>query len=187
MTTAAAREAAVKPYSGPKWPEWVLSLAVCFLIASLLQTRRQSEYGQTAQRYYFETPGIPILHTIALTLNLILLVSIFLWVVKPVFERFISPLVSFLAFGGILLAWYEVIRATATQPNPIYILQELPYRPVNNLGILGASIFCGYLLFRMPYGFVEVWRSNLIRIGLAVGLFLCQTIAYEFLTQTQIP
>ncbi|MCW5936831.1 MAG: hypothetical protein KIT11_05955 [Fimbriimonadaceae bacterium] len=167
---------------GPGWQEWLLSLSCTLLIGYEQLVRREMETPQTAERYYSLEAGVTTLHFLGQAVALACTAATLLWIIlanKRVFQTTIFALAGI----GIILCWIEVLRAIGTQPNSVYILTELPYRPLNNMGIVGAQVFGTYLILRGRDLPGPVWRSLLTKMGLAACLFLFQLIAWELLSR----
>ena len=93
----------------------------------------------------------------------------------------VEPILSLLAMAGFFLAWGEIFAALQVK-STLFRLTQLPYQPVNNTGLLGAQAFAMYIIFKLPSGHLEAWKGFLIRLGLAIGAFLAQLLAFQLLS-----
>jgi len=160
-----------------------LSLAATTLIGLEILNFRNAADPQTADRYYFEQSWVPWLHYGAIAINVAVVGATMVGVFLSRRTIRTEPLVGILAYLGVLLAWSEIMLALRSQPTELYRLVDLPYRPMNNFGLLGAQIFVTYLVFKLPAGRLGAWQVFLLRTSLAIGAFLAQLLVYELVAR----
>lgn len=169
------------PYNGPRAPEWVLALALTILVGQEVQTLRSAGTPQSAVRYYFENAWVNPMHVGAVALDVLLILIVASWIFWPRFKEKFEIACAIGVSLGFCLAWVEIVRAVATQPNGLYILRELPIRPVNNLGLIGSQVFLTYMVFKIPTGKVGGLPGFALRVGIACVAWMIQTMAYDAL------
>jgi len=171
-------------YSGPGWPEWLLCVAATTLIALGILTFRSAADPQTADRYYFEQGWVTPLHATAIVLDVAILVATAIGIFLSRRRVKTESLLAALAYIGILLAWSEILIAVRSQPTELYRLTQLPYRPMNNSGLLGAQVFASYLVFKLPPGRLGGWSNFWIRFAIALGVLVAQLLIFDTLAKT---
>lgn len=176
--------ALLSAYRGPGWQEITLALAASVLCAGTIRGMGEAEQPQTAAQYYFNESFAMPMHWAAVGADILLLGLVLYWIFRNRLEiwNLISLVVVSLASAG--LAWTELffaIRASAESTQ--YRLPELPVQPVANMGLVGACLFVGYAVTRMPTGELKPIARTLVRLGLACGLALVQAMVFEGLAQ----
>lgn len=166
-------------YVGPGWREWLFSFAVTALTGNSIMASVNMTELLSAERFYAREPGIGFLHTAAYAVNILILALIALWVFLSRRQVSFGWVIMALAAAGAGLCWIEVGLALKTQPNPIYVLRELPFRPINNLGLGGAQVFLTYLVFKIPEGGLRMWPALVIKAALALCVWLLQLAVWE--------
>lgn len=63
--------------------------------------------------------------------------------------------------------------------DPRFLLEGLPFQPLNNLGVIGATVFASYLVFKMPPGRLRPLVATAIKASFVVGTYILQLVAYE--------
>ncbi len=175
---------APKDYDGPGWQDWLFAFVCTLLIGYEVFVARGAEQQQSALSYYVEVPGVRLLQTAGLTVTSAVVGLTLLWILfgrRTVVERALVGL----ALTGIALCWIEAVRALATQPNPVFVLSELPFRPVNNMGLVGSQVFATYLLLKAPDSRMSPGRSLAVKAGLAVCVWLVQWLVWDSLTRAR--
>lgn len=157
----------------PGVPEWLFGLACTFLVAAETQSQGERQRPQSAASYYFDAPIVGQLHWAGMVLCGLVVLAVLVWLATPLKKQARFALVC-LAIAGFLLAWGEVFYALQAQEGSIYILSDLPFRPVNNLGVIGAQVFGTYLILKSPAGRLVGWKAWAVRVGLAIGLWYFQ-------------
>lgn len=170
-------------YIGPGWVEWAFSFAVTALTAGSLNVRLSMGEVMSASRYYSQVEGVMLLHNLALVVNALFLVTIATWIFLSRRQVPFGWVPQALAVIGAALAWTELMIARGTQPNSVYLLESLPIRPINNLGIIGAQVFLTYLIFKSPSGSLKTWPSLVVKSALALCLWLFQLCAWDILAR----
>ncbi len=143
-------------------------------------TFKNAGTAHSALRYYFEIDWVRPVHYLAILLNtaIILLTGIGIFLTRRRVR--VEPVISMMAMAGFFLAWGEIFAALQVK-STLFRLTELPYQPVNNTGIIGAQAFAMYIIFKLPSGHLEAWKGFFIRLGLAIGAFLAQLLAFQLL------
>ncbi len=168
-------------YVGPGWSEWLLGLASTVLLASQLQVRKGADDFLSAQHYYFLERNVFLLQNLALTTNFAVILCVTFWIFQSQFRAVLEPALAGLAFIAIVLVWVEISHAVHLQGHTLYRLNELPFHPVANSGLVGSTIFGGYLLSKIPEGHETPWVTWLIKLAYIGGLFCLQLVAFELL------
>lgn len=166
-------------YVGPGWREWVFSFAVTILTGNSLLASSNMDELLSAERFYRQVRWVSELHTAAYVVNIAIVALIALWIFMA--RRRVSFLwvIMALAAVGAVLCWIEIGIALGTQPNPIFVLRELPFRPINNLGLVGSQIFLMYLIFKIPQGGMKTWPALVVNLALSLCLWLLQLAVWE--------
>jgi len=146
-------------------------------------TFRSAADPQTADRYYFEQSWVTPVHATALVIDVLLIVATAVGIFLSRRRIKVEPLLAAFAYLGILLAWSEIFLALRTQPNELYRLTQLPFRPINNSGLLGAQVFASYLVFKLPPGRLGAWSNFWIRFAIAVGILAFQLLLFEVISR----
>lgn len=166
-------------YRGPGWSEWLLGFGATMLAGTQLRSITAVPDPQTALSYYFQEPFVRTFHMTSLVIDfavvLIVAAWIFLWHKADTW----SMLVMALCLGGVALGWAELIRATLPSAGRVYVLQGLPFSPINNAGIAGTTLFAGYAATKIPMGTVATLPKILLRVAVCLGLLAAQWILFE--------
>lgn len=165
-------------FEGPGWQEWALSFVCTLLVGYGAFVGREMADPQAAERYYSQLPGVQAFQIGGLAVSLGVLVSTLAWIVLRR-SAWLMGVVRVLAVAGILLAWGEIVRASNSQPDPVFVLNQLPFRPVNNMGVVGAQAFASYLILRGPSGSGSPWAWLLAKAGLSVCVWMFQLVVWD--------
>lgn len=167
-------------YQGPGAQEWALGLVAAVLLAADVQARLGAETVQTAQRYYFRVPGVPAFQAASLALDAAVVLTVLVWLVWPNSRRVCSGLLIACAMIGPPVVWGELVLALVAQKGAVYTLTGLPFRPVNNFGLIGSSAFWLYLLSLQKFA-PRLWIDLLAKVALAVGVVVGQMWVFQTL------
>jgi hypothetical protein len=148
------------------------------LIAGEFKTQGERDRLQSAVSYYFDSPWVPQIHTLALVVDGLLIGLALLWLVTPL-KRLGQVGMPIVAAAGLVLCWAEVLYAQRLQEGAVYVLLQMPFRPVNNVGVIGAQVFGTYLILRSPSGRLVGWRAWLVKAGLALGFWFFQAAVWQ--------
>jgi hypothetical protein len=166
---------------GPRAPgaaEWLAALACSALIAAETQTQGERQRLQSATSYYFDAPYVPLLHTVSLVVDVLMVALPLAWLATS-YKSLAQKALYYVAAFGLLLAWGEVLYALRLQEGAVYQLGQLPFRPINNLGVIGAQVFATYLILNSPAGRLTGWRAFLVKCALALGFWYFQAIVWQ--------
>ncbi len=166
-------------YTGPGWAEWILGFLCTALAATQLRASLESPLQQTALSYYYQEPFVRGFHTTAIVVDALIVIVVFIWIFFSRRSELWSFCVMALCLGGFLISWAEIIRAVVPDPTRVYQLEGLPFFPVNNLGLFGASVFFGYFAMKLPVGEVGKFVKVMLRLTLWIGLFGVQWMIFE--------
>lgn len=153
-------------------------VAVSILGAFELSEFLDSGRTQTADSYYFQVPGIATFHVLGLAVVALSLLCLATWIAMPKFAPVLRVVVVGLAMFGFALVWAELARATVIR-DPRFLLESLPFRPINNLGLIGANVFGGYMLLKLPAGLLRPFPATVIKLTFVAGLVIVQLMIYE--------
>ena len=167
-------------YTGPGAPEWVLGLATTALLSGNIQTRFNTEGLQNANRYYFKVAGVYAFQNLGIAIDILIISAVVGWLVWPHGRKGFELAAMIGALLGPPIVWGELILALYTQPNGVFVLDSLPVRPVNNLGVLGASVFFLYLLSKQQFS-KKMWIDLLVKLVSATVVVLGQTLIFQTL------
>ena len=171
-------ETALERFRGPGVVDWIAGLGCSVLIAGEVQMKGAREMLQSAAAYYFDSPWVPQIHALALTVDAAMIALVMLWLVSP-FKRASQIAMTVVAAIGLLLCWAEIVYAVRIQAGAVFVLQQLPFQPVNNFGVGGAQVFASYLIFKFPSGRLAGWRSALVKVGLCVAFWMFQFMVWQ--------
>jgi len=166
-------------YSGPGWAEWMLGFLCTVLAATQLRSILESPQQQTALSYYSQEPFVRGFHISGMVIDALIVLCVLVWIFFSRRAELWSFLVMSLCLGGFLVAWAETIKAVVPDPTRVYQLDGLPFYPMNNMGVLGASVFFGYFAMKLPVGEVGKFTTVMLRLTLWVGLFCVQWMIFE--------
>jgi hypothetical protein len=128
--------------------------------------------------YYFDSAWISQIHWAALVIDGLMFLLVATWLVRP-FRGVPRTLLAVVAVVGIALCWGELFYALRLQQGAVYVLQDLPFRPVNNGGVIGAQAFGTYLILRSPSERLKGWRFWLVSVALSVALWFFQVVLWQ--------
>lgn len=166
-------------YSGPGWAEWLLGFLCTVMAATQLRSIFESPAQQTALSYYFQEPLVRGFHISGMVVDALVVLVVLVWIFVSQKAEVWGFLVMALCLGGFLLSWAEAIRAVTPDPTRVYRLEGLPFYPLNNLGLFGASVFFGYYAMKLPVGEVGRFAKVMLRGTVWVGLFGVQWMIFE--------
>lgn len=166
-------------YRGPGWPEWLLGFGCTILAGTQLRSITTVPDPQTALSYYFQEPFVRAFHASSLGIDFLVVLTVAAWIFLWQKSEAWGALTLALCLGGAALGWAELIRATVPTPGRVYLLQGLPFSPVNNGGIAGTTLFAGYATTKIPLGTLTLPAKILLRIAACLGLFVAQWIVFE--------
>ena len=167
-------------YSGPRLAEWILAFACTVLLGSNLQNRLGTEGVQTADRYYFLSPQVQVLQVAGCLVDVAVILGCVAWLVWPKRARIWEMVLLVVVALGAPIAWLELVHALSTQPNGVYVLGELPYRPINNVGIVGSTVFLLYVVAAQRFG--RTLRADvMVKAGIGIAVALLQLWAFSAL------
>lgn len=166
-------------YHGPGWSEWILGFGCTILAATQLRSIYSSPEQQTALSYYFQEPGIRAFHVAGATIDFAIVIVVAAWIFAAKKAEIWGFLLMALCMGGLVVGWAELVHALTPNPNRVYVLQGLPFSPVNNAGLLGAAVFMGYFATKVPMGSMGMFVKLALKVALWVGLFGVQWILFE--------
>lgn len=166
-------------YHGPGWPEWLLGLAATALGATQISHLLASVPLQSAESYYLKRGGVVPLHIGSAIVDLLAVFAVAGWIFAWKRSRLWSLMLSAVCFVGTVLVWLELYLATGREVFQVYILPDLPFRPVGNMGLLGATVYLGYLTMRMPTGSMKLAVGVLVKLGIWMGLFGVQWVIFD--------
>jgi hypothetical protein len=165
-------------YRGPGGPDWMVAVACSMLIAAEVQTQSARQLVQSGAAYYFDSPWVPQIHTLALVVDGLVIALVMLWMVFQL-KRFAQVAIVGVAALGLALCWFEVLYALRLQEGTVYVLGNLPFQPVNNVGVAGAQVFGSYLILKTPSGKVQGWRAWAVKLALAVAFWFFQSMVWQ--------
>lgn len=170
-------------YQGVGLREWILGLAAIGLTGNQIISLNATNRSISGLDYYFREPLVPLLQWGGLAIAVLVGLGVLLAIVFPGLRSTVLRLLPVLAITGAGLVWVELTRALLPNPNRIYELADLPFRPINNFGLLGSTLFIGYLFFCLPDGKVPPIPLFFIRAALVAAFYLVQDFTFaSFLT-----
>ena len=159
-----------------------MGLSCGALAATQINALTSSAPLQTALSYYLKEPGVRPMHVLAFLLDFLMVAWVALWLFIP--RRAILwqllLLSTAIVAGG--LVWLELYRATVPDASRVYVLDSLPFRPVNNFGLVGAGVFFGYITLKLPVGRLSTLPAVLVRFALAFSVLGLQWMLYDALS-----
>ncbi len=165
-------------YSGPGGPDWLVAVACSMLIAAEIQTQTARQRIQSGASYYFDSPWVPQMHTLAIVIDGLMVALAMLWMVFQL-KRFAQVGMVIVAVLGFALCWIEIVYALNLQAGTVYKLPGLPFQPVNNVGVIGAQVFGGYLILKTPSGKVQGWRAWVVKLALVTAFWFFQSMVWQ--------
>ena len=163
---------------GPGAADWLVAMCSTLLIAMEIQTQGARQLLQSAAVYYFDEPWIVQIHAAAIALDCAIVALCAAWFVTR-FKKVTEAGMVALACVGLALCWAELVYALRLQEGAVYVLRDLPVRPVNNVGVVGAQVFGSYLLLKSPIVRLSGWREWLVKGGLAAAFWFFQAIVWQ--------
>jgi hypothetical protein len=173
-------------YRGPGWQEWALSFACALLVGHDAFIARALREPQSAESYYRLLPWVPAMQSAGLAIDLGVMTVTLAWIFFGRNGARFRQAVRALAVLGVLTVWAEVWRAAHVESR-VFTLTGLPFKPVNNAGIIGAQVFAVYLLAVAPSGRGPWWRTLLAKAGLAFCFWLFQWLLWSALAGSVRP
>ena len=168
-------------YAGPGVPEWTVGLATSALLSANIQVRLNSAGIQNSTRYYFRQPWVLPLQNIGVALYLVVLAAVAGWLVwpnrRPLFEWTLVVAASLVP----PVAWAEIAVSVGSRNNPVFVLDALQFHPVNNVGVLGATVFLLYLLVKQPFS-RKSWLDGLLKAVAGALVVLAQMAWYQWMS-----
>jgi len=165
-------------YQGPGAQEWAIGLVAAVLLAADVQARLGSETVQTAARYYFRVQGVALFQGLSLALDALVVLTVLVWLVWPRTKRAASVVLLFCAVVGPPLVWGELMLAMLSQRGAMYVLTGLPFRPINNFGLIGSSAFWLYLVSKQRFA-PKLWLDIFVKVVLALAVTMGQMGVYH--------
>lgn len=166
------------PKLGLGWREVVLSLASSFLLATGALIGRTSDLPQTAEAYYSLAPAVRWFRTGAAGLDIAVLVTTLAGILMPRFSRSAVNILLTLALIGLLACWSELLWARQYAHSHVFLLRELPFRPLANYGLGGAIVFSTYVALKIPSGRLPAWQTFLVQASIAVSCAAFQSLVW---------
>ncbi|MBS1713326.1 MAG: hypothetical protein JST30_03215 [Armatimonadetes bacterium] len=164
------------PKLGLGWREVALSLASSFLLATGALIGRTSDLAQTAEAYYSLVPAVRWFRTGAAALDVAVLVTTLTGILLPRVARGTVSILLFLCLTGIVACWSELLWARQFAHSHVFLLRELPFKPLANFGLGGAVVFATYVALKIPSGKLPPWQTFLVQTCIAVS-----SAAFQFL------
>ena len=123
------------------------------------------------------------MHGTAIAILFLIIGSLAVWIAFPRFANALRLVVITLAVMGFGLVWFELARA-AVIVDPRFTLQDLPFHPINCMGVIGATVFGSYILLKLPSGLLKPLPATLIKASFILSLFIAQLMLFEsFITR----
>lgn len=166
-------------YQGPGWAEWLLGFACTILAATQLLSILRDPAPQTALSYYYQEPGVRAFHVAGLVIDFLIVLVVTVWIFAWKKAEIWQVLLMALCLTGFVLSWTELYRAIAPDPFRVYLLEGLPFGPINNKGLLGASVFVGFFAMKLPLGSIGQFAKVILRLILWVAIFGVQWMLFE--------
>ncbi|MBS1723033.1 MAG: hypothetical protein JSS66_08785 [Armatimonadetes bacterium] len=157
----------------------LFSFACTVLVATEVAVSRAAVLPQTAEAYYFSSGRATVYHGLAIAVDLAVLVLTLAWITLPALGKWLRPSLIVLALAGLFLCWSELAWAAHPASHRVFLLRELPFRPLANYGLGGALVFGSYLVFSLPSGRLSTLQQTMVKTGLAVCLLSLQLIAWD--------
>lgn len=167
----------------PGLAEWLLSLAAMGLVAHQMLVLLTPHASQTAIRYYLRTPGTAAWHGLAALVDALVPVMVLWWLLRGRQAARVGLGLLLVSLAAILIGWIELVRLSQPSPRSIYVLTDLPFRPVVNAGVLGAQAYLTYLIAKTPNAFPVAWASWLVKGLLAAAAFFAQMAIWDMLSR----
>jgi hypothetical protein len=161
------------------WPEWLTAAACALMAAYELSLGKQAGMTHTAMSFYSQHPHVVPLHRAALALDVVFILAVGVWVAKPGWGKALGPALAVMASVGAAMAWSELWLASRLAADSRYVLAGLPLSPLNNLGLLGAQVFLGYLLSAAARASRGARPRASVLLLWMVALGMCQWIAWD--------
>lgn len=166
-------------YKGPGAREWIFSFACSVLLATDAFIGRSAVLPHSSEGYYTKLGPAAAFHTIAVVVDAAVLLGALLWIVFPVLARPVKIGLFVLSLIGLSLFWFEIVFAVRHGSGPVFVLRELPFRPLANFGLLGAQVFATYLTFLIPSGRLPALQAVLVKAALAGCVFAYQSLVWD--------
>lgn len=163
--------------------EVLFSLAGTVLLATDVFVGRKSDMPQTAEAYFSAEPRAHVSQTAAVSIDISFVLTCLLWILFPKFAKTARVVLLALAVAGIVVGWSTIVWAAGLQ-SPVYVLRELPFRPLANYGMVGTVVFGAYLAYCLPTGRMSRWSAFVIRTLLAACQALFQWVVWDTLSHS---
>ncbi len=171
------------PYDGPGLIEWVTSFACAGLVAADIFIARGTDIINSAESIYNRLPFPQLTHVLGLGIDFAFLLVCLFWIFFPAVKGRARIALMVLSIIGIFLFWVEAIFALQKGHGPVYVLRELPFRPLTNFGLIGSQVFVTYLTFLFPSGKMPQSMSLLVKLALAISFFFAQNLVWDGISQ----
>lgn len=125
----------------------------------------------------------PRFQTLGVTIDAVVLLATLAWIIYPGLAKRVKTTLVAISLLGVVLFWCESFYAVKHGSGPVFVLRELPFRPLANFGLLGAQVYASYLMFSLPSGKLPVVHAVLIKSALAACLFAYQALVWDGIAQ----
>lgn len=170
-------------YAGPGLIEWLISAACTLMIGSSMRSLGEMSLPMTAASYYSKAPGMALLQYTNLAISGLFIFMTLAWIVTKKDKFPLNWLMMALCGLGFGLIWMELVMALVKDGRQVYVLTDLPYKPIAGGGIMGAQIFLTYLIFKLPDGQLKKWQSVALKLALSLGAWLLQTGVWDMISK----
>ena len=170
-------------YCGPGWSEWILGFWCTLLAGTQIRAFQNVPPQQSALSYYFQEPGVRTFHLCAIFIDFAIVLTVGVWIFASRKAEVWSFLRAALCISGLVIGWAELFNAVKPLDSRVYVLEGLPFSPLNNAGLLGSAVFIGYFAMKVPTGVLSKFAAVLMKLLLWIGLFGVQLILFEQLTE----
>lgn len=162
----------------PGWKEYLLALACTALLGYQFQLHQSFKRPQSAGSYYSQEPFVMPLQILGMGLLAAIVLTTVLWLIFLDRAVLWSTIMKVASSLGVVTVWTELAIAHhySNLESTVYLLTRLPIVPINSAGIIGSSVFLGYLV--LSAGGKE--RSSGM-VLMKVGLVLCFAVAQRVL------
>lgn len=137
----------------------------------------------TAASYYAKAPGMAFLQYANMGISFAFMALVLAWIITRKNQFPLAWLMMAISALGFGLIWMELFMALKTDPNQVYRLTELPFKPIAGGGIIGAQIFLTYLIFKLPDGQLKVWQSLILKAAFSIGAWALQTGLWDMISR----
>ena len=137
----------------------------------------------TAASYYAKAPGMAFLQYANMGISFAFMALVLAWIITRKNQFSLSWALLALSALGLGLIWMELAMTLRSEPNQVYRLNELPFKPIAGGGLIGAQIFLTYLIFRLPDGQLKAWQSLILKAAFSIGAWMLQTSIWEMISK----